>query len=279
MLRFCVDRHGCAVVRLRQAGGTRAEGRIASAPSCRASHLPPAAADTRPAIVCFGDSITAGFGLDTGQSFPDLAAAGPGPARPQVPRRQSRRERRHHAGRPRARVHGPRLKSLAIVLLELGGNDGLRGIPLAITQANLAQMIEAFQGGGARVVLAGMSLPPNYGSAFIQKFEAMYKDLAAKYRVTLIPFLYGRRGRHNEFMQRDGIHPNAAGARKMEALVMKTLAPLLSKVEVAQPHSGRATAASCLGAPIEEQLPLRPLDLQRLSLLRRTLTCWRAASQ
>ena len=67
--------------------------------------------------------------------------------------------------------------------------------PLSITQANLAQMIEAFQGAGARVVLAGMSLPPNYGPAFIQKFEAMYKDLAAKYKVTLIPVSAGRRGR------------------------------------------------------------------------------------
>ena len=86
---------------------------------------------------------------------------------------------------------------------------------------------EAQVGADARVVLAGMSLPPNYGSAFIQKFEAMYKDLAAKYRVTLIPFLLEGVGAHNEFMQRDGIHPNAAGARKVETLVMKALTPLL----------------------------------------------------
>ena len=82
----------------------------------------------------------------------------------------------------------------AIVLLELGGNDGLRGIPHRITQANLAQMIEAFQGAGARVVLAGMTLPPNYGAAFIGKFEAVYQDLAAKYKVTLIPVPAGGRG-------------------------------------------------------------------------------------
>jgi acyl-CoA thioesterase-1 len=88
-------------------------------------------------------------------------------------------------------------------------------------------MIEAFQAAGARIVLAGMSLPPNYGPAFIQKFQAIYKDLAAKYKVTLIPFLLEGVGAHDEFMQRDGIHPNAAGARKVEALVMKTLTPLL----------------------------------------------------
>ena len=187
---------------------------------------PAAAADTRPAIVCFGDSITAGFGLDAGQSFPDLL--------------QQDLDRRGLSYRVLnlgvsgdttqdglARVPIAVAEKPAIVVLELGGNDGLRGIPLAITQANLAQMIEAFQAAGARVVLAGMSLPPNYGPAFIQKFQAIYKDLAAKYKVTLIPFLLEGVGAHDEFMQRDGIHPNAAGARKVEALVMKTLTPLL----------------------------------------------------
>jgi acyl-CoA thioesterase-1 len=186
----------------------------------------PASADTRPTIVCFGDSITAGFGLDAGQSFPDLL----------------QRDLDGSAFRYRvvnlgvsgdttqdglARVPMALAEKPAIVLLELGGNDGLRGIPLSITQANLAQTIEAFQSAGARVVLAGMSLPPNYGPAFIRKFEAVYKDLAAKYHVVLIPFLLEGVGAHDDLMQRDGIHPNAAGARKVEALVMKTLAPLL----------------------------------------------------
>jgi acyl-CoA thioesterase-1 len=176
--------------------------------------------------VCFGDSITAGFGLDTGQSFPDLLQ--------QDLDRRALKYRVVNLGVSGdttqdglARVSTALAEKPAIVLLELGGNDGLRGIPLSITQTNLAQMIEAFQAGGARVVLAGMSLPPNYGSPFIQKFEAMYKDLAAKYRVTLIPFLLEGVGAHNEFMQRDGIHPNAAGARRVEALVLQTLAPML----------------------------------------------------
>jgi len=187
---------------------------------------PPAAADTRPAIVCFGDSITAGFGLDAGQSFPDLLQ--------QDLDRRALRYRVVNLGVSGdttqdglARVSMALAGKPAIVLLELGGNDGLRGIPLSITQANLAQMIGQFQGAGARVVLAGMSLPPNYGPAFIGKFEAVYKDLAAKYKVTLIPFLLEGVGAHDEFMQRDGIHPNAAGARKVEALVMKTMIPLL----------------------------------------------------
>ena len=197
------------------------------APPAAAPVPPPAAADARPAIVCFGDSITAGFGLDAGQSFPDLLQ--------QDLDRRALKYRVVNLGVSGdttqdglARVSTALAEKPAIVLLELGGNDGLRGIPLSITQANLAQMIEAFQGGGARVVLAGMSLPPNYGPAFIQKFEAVYKDLAAKYRVTLIPFLLEGVGAHNEFMQRDGIHPNAAGARKVEALVMRTLTPMLN---------------------------------------------------
>ena len=187
---------------------------------------PPAAADARRAIVCFGDSITAGFGLDAGQSFPDLL--------------QQDLDRRGLAYRVvnlgvsgdttqdgLARVFMALAEKPAVVVLELGGNDGLRGIPLSITQANLARMIEQFQGAGARVVLAGMTLPPNYGPAFIPKFEALYKDLAAKYKLTLIPSLLEGVGAHDDLMQRDGIHPNAAGARHVETLVMKSLGPLL----------------------------------------------------
>jgi acyl-CoA thioesterase I len=223
MLRFCliaslVVLWGCGKP---PAPAPKVESQPAPAPPATAP--PP---DPRPAIVCFGDSITAGFGLDAGQSFPDLL----------------QQDLDRHAPRYRvanlgvsgdttqdglARLPMALAEKPAIAILELGGNDGLRGIPIAITQANLAQMIEAFQGAGARVVLAGMSLPPNYGPAFIKKFEAVYRDLAAKYHVTLIPFLLEGVGAHNEFMQRDGIHPNAAGARKVEALVMKAVATLL----------------------------------------------------
>jgi acyl-CoA thioesterase-1 len=111
----------------------------------------------------------------------------------------------------------------AIVLLELGGNDGLRGIPIGITQTNLAQMIESFQSAGARVVLAGMTLPPNYGQQYIAQFEKVYRDLAAKYKVKLIPFLLEGVGGHDELMQRDRLHPNAEGAKKVEQLVFKAL--------------------------------------------------------
>ena len=202
--------------------GKPAEPTARSSPPAAAPALPPPAADARRAIVCFGDSITAGFGLDAGQSFPDLL--------------QQDLDRRAIAYRVvnlgvsgdttqdgLARVFMALAEKPAVVVLELGGNDGLRGLPLSITQANLAHMIEQFQGAGARVVLAGMTLPPNYGPAYIPKFEALYKDLAAKYKLALIPSLLEGVGGHDDLMQRDGIHPNAAGARQVEALVMKSL--------------------------------------------------------
>jgi acyl-CoA thioesterase-1 len=187
-----------------------------------APHAEPFIADSLPFIVCFGDSITAGFGLDAGQSLPDLLQkdldgrkAGYMVANLGVSGDTTQDGL--------ARISMALAYKPKIVLLELGGNDGLRGLPLSITQANLARMIEQFQGAGARVVLAGMTLPPNYGPAYIAKFEALYKDLAAKYRLTLIPSLLEGVGGHDDLMQRDGIHPNAAGARQVEALGMKSL--------------------------------------------------------
>jgi acyl-CoA thioesterase-1 len=182
----------------------------------------PAPTDPRPAIVCFGDSITAGFGLDTGQGYADLLQKdidARGLKYRVVNMGVSGDTTQDGLGRMQLAV----AEKPAIVLLELGGNDGLRGIPINITQNNLAQMIEAFQGAGARVVLAGMTLPPNYGQPYIAQFEKVYRDLAEKYKVKLIPFLLEGVGGHDEYMQRDGLHPNAAGARKVEALVMKSL--------------------------------------------------------
>jgi acyl-CoA thioesterase-1 len=177
-------------------------------------------------IVAFGDSISAGFGLDSGQSFPDL-----------LQHDLDARGFRYRVSNMGisgdttqdglARLSLAIAEKPAVVLLELGANDGLRGVPISVTQQNLAEMIEAFQKSGAQVVLAGMTLPPNYGPAYIHKFEAVYRDLAAKYKIALIPFLLEGVGGDARYMQRDGLHPNAEGARKVESLVMKTLEPLL----------------------------------------------------
>jgi acyl-CoA thioesterase I len=195
-------------------------------PPAPSAPVPAPAADSRPALVCFGDSITAGFGLGTGQSFPDI-----------LQRDLDRRGLKYRVVNMGVsgdttqdgvtRISLAVSEKPAVVVLELGGNDGLRGIPIAITQGNLAQMIEAFQSAGARVLLAGMTLPPNYGPQYIAQFEKAYRDLAEKYRVKLIPFLLEGVGGHDEYMQRDRLHPNAAGARKVEAVVMRALEGML----------------------------------------------------
>jgi acyl-CoA thioesterase I len=115
-----------------------------------------------------------------------------------------------------------------IVILELGGNDGLRGLPLDSTRANLEQIIAELKIGSARIVLAGITLPPNYGPDYIRGFEQIYKDLAARHDLPLIPFLLEGVATR-QFMQSDGIHPTAEGNRRVAALVMKTLEPLLKK--------------------------------------------------
>jgi acyl-CoA thioesterase-1 len=185
-----------------------------------------AAPDSRPVIACFGDSITAGFGLDPSQSFPDLL----------------QQDLDHRGYRYRVANFGvsgdttqdgvARLPLLlaekpAIVLLELGANDGLRGLPVSVTRSNLEQIVVAVRNAGGRVILAGMTLPPNYGPEYIPRFEAVYRELAAKYRLPLIPFLLEGVGGNASFMQRDGLHPNAQGARRVEETVRKSIEPLL----------------------------------------------------
>lgn len=184
------------------------------------------APDGRPVIACFGDSITAGFGLDPGQSFPDLLQ--------QDLDRGGYRYRVANLGISGdttqdglARLPLLIAEKPEIVLLELGANDGLRGLPVSVTQSNLEQIILAVQKAGGRVILAGMTLPPNYGPAYIPKFEAVYRDLAAKYRLTLIPFLLEGVGGNAALMQRDGLHPNAEGARRVEDTVRKVVEPFL----------------------------------------------------
>ena len=191
----------------------------------------PAPADPRPVIACFGDSITAGFGLDPAQSFPALLQ--------QDLDRRALNQRGYPYRVSNLGVSGDttqdglaRLPLLlaekpAIVVLELGANDGLRGLPVSVTESNLAEIIQALQKAGARVLLAGMTLPPNYGPAYIRKFEAVYSSLAARYQLAWIPFLLDGVGGNAAFMQRDGLHPNAGGARRVEVTVMKALTPLL----------------------------------------------------
>jgi acyl-CoA thioesterase I len=114
-----------------------------------------------------------------------------------------------------------------IVVIELGGNDGLRGQPVPNLEHNLAQMIELAQGAGARVILAGIQIPPNYGPAYTDALRAIYPELAAEYGVPLVPFLMEGVALDGSLMQPDRIHPNAAGQSHMLENVWAVLIGLI----------------------------------------------------
>jgi acyl-CoA thioesterase-1 len=114
-----------------------------------------------------------------------------------------------------------------IVVLELGGNDGLRGLSLDAMRDNLAAMIELAQAHGAGILLVGVDLPPNYGPHYTEKFREVYRALAADYQVTLLPSLLDGVGTRTELMQTDGIHPNGKAQADIAARVRKYLEPLL----------------------------------------------------
>lgn len=114
-----------------------------------------------------------------------------------------------------------------IVVLELGGNDGLRGLPLGEMKANLAGIIERSRAGGAQVVLVGIKLPPNYGQTYMQRFQRVYEELAAAQRVAFVPFLLDRVAAEDGLMQPDGIHPTAAAQTRMLENVWPALKALL----------------------------------------------------
>jgi acyl-CoA thioesterase I len=189
----------------------------------RAAPLP---GDTRPVIVAFGDSLSAGYGAEPGKSFPDflqkdLDAAG------------------LHWRVVNAGVSGntttdglDRISEVLaykprITIVEFGGNDGLRGLPLETTKNNLDQIIQMLQHAGSKVLIAGMTLPPNYGGDYITRFGQIYVDLAKKYNVPRIPFLLSDVAFRPGMMQQDGIHPTAQGNEIVAKTVMRYLKPLL----------------------------------------------------
>ena len=178
---------GLAAEGCRQSSGSEQTPR-ATAYSRPVAAQPAMPVDTRTVIVCFGDSLTAGYGTDPGESYPDdlqrlLDAQG------------------YHYRVANQGISGDTTKDglerigrviaehPKIVVLEFGGNDGLRGLPLEQTQANLDAMIARLKASGAQVALAGITLPSDYGRDYIARFNAMYPALAKKYRVPLLPVL------------------------------------------------------------------------------------------
>lgn len=184
--------------------------------------------DDRPIILAFGDSLTAGSGLPPGSGYPEkLQAALDG------------RGYKYHVinagiggdttSGGLSRVQSAVAMHPEVVILELGGNDGLRGIPMDAMQANLEELIETFQKSGTKVILAGMTLPRNFPPDYISAFEKVYTTLAAKHKVTLIPFLLEGAAGHSDRMLEDGIHPNEEGYVFVTENVLKYLEPMLKK--------------------------------------------------
>ena len=187
-----------------------------------------AAAQPDRVIVAFGDSLTAGQGVAPDQTYPALLAA--------KLRTDGYSYRVVNAGVSGDTTAGGLrrvdwvLKSRPdIVLLELGANDALRGQDLDRVRANLDAMVTRFEAGGARVLLLGMRLPPNYGASYAGRFETVYAEVAARRKVAFMPFFLDGVGAVARLNQPDGIHPTAEGYRIIVERLWPYLEPLLRR--------------------------------------------------
>lgn len=180
-----------------------------------------------PVIVVLGDSLSSAHGLAVDQGWVSLL-------------QQRLRERGYPHRVVNASISGDttsngltRLRSTLtnhrpdIVIVELGGNDGLRAQPVSMVRGNLQSIIQASQSEGARVLLAGMRLPPNYGPAYVGQFERMYPELAQESGAVLVPFFMKGVATRSDLMQADGIHPNAAAQSMLLDNVWPYLEPML----------------------------------------------------
>jgi acyl-CoA thioesterase-1 len=205
-------------------GGASPEAEKAQEQPAPAAEAP----DKRPVIVAFGNSLTAGYGVDPGKSYPDFLQ--------QMLDKEGYRYRVVNAGISGDTTSGgvERVDSVIamkpdIVILELGPNDGLRGLPPSSTRANLDEIITRLKEAGAQVMLAGMTLPRNYGPDYIRSFDNIFPDLAKKHDLSLIPFFLAGVAENNAHMQADRLHPTVEGNRIVASNVMKILQSLLKR--------------------------------------------------
>jgi len=182
-----------------------------------------------PVIVVFGDSISAGYGVPQGKGWVDLLRhrlQQSGSAYQVV--NASISGETTLGGRSRLSgvlsAHRPQ-----VLILELGGNDALRGQSLSDVRGNLLYMVRAAQAAGARVLLLGMRIPPNYGPEYTKKFQALYADVARQTKVEYVPFLLEGFAERREMFQSDGVHPTAQGQPKMLDNVWSKLSGMLGR--------------------------------------------------
>jgi acyl-CoA thioesterase-1 len=188
----------------------------------------------RPRIVFLGDSLTAGLGLDSDRSFPSLI-------------QKKLNEKRIDLEVVNAGVSGDtsagglrRLDwsldgDVRVLIVALGGNDGLRGLPPTDLKNNLEAILDRAKAAGIPVILAGMEAPPNNGVDYTHAFRAVYADLAKEYKVAFIPFLLQGVAGDASLNQSDGIHPNVRGAEIVADTVWKAIEPLVSKPQAPSP--------------------------------------------
>lgn len=181
-------------------------------------------------ILCFGDSITAGYGLeDSNDAYPGILQQKIDAADLNYTVVNSGVSGETTAG-GKSRIDWVIKQPVDIFLLELGANDGLRGVPLTETKANLQTIINIVKEKSPQttIILAGMELPPNMGQTYTAEFRALYADLAEKNNIELIPFILKDVGGDPSLNQGDGIHPNVEGHKIVANTVWETLETLLS---------------------------------------------------
>ncbi|GMQ89757.1 MAG: arylesterase [Gammaproteobacteria bacterium] len=190
----------------------------------------------QPAILVLGDSLSAGYGLGTDQGWVTLL--------------QQRLQRQGYPYRViNSSISGnttrgglrrlPRALNRyrpEIVIVELGGNDGLRGLSMDKMRRNLASIVETSREQGAKVLLVGVRLPPNYGAAYITKFHDVYRNLEKIYQLPLVPYLLDGIGGRDELMQADRLHPRAEAQSRMLDNVWRQLAPMLKRLAPQSPE-------------------------------------------
>jgi acyl-CoA thioesterase-1 len=187
------------------------------------------AARVPPNILVLGDSLSSGYGLRDDQGWVMLL-----------------QDRLRNNGHPHRVINSSisgdttanvlsRLDTTlaehqpAIVVVELGGNDGLRALPVSTIQQNLESILTTIRENGAKILLAGMRLPPNYGPAYVSAFERIYPVIAAKYEAILVPFFMDGVATHTDMMQDDGVHPNAAAQSRLLSNLWPHLESLLKQ--------------------------------------------------
>jgi acyl-CoA thioesterase-1 len=203
-----------------------------------------ARADDAAPILVVGDSLSAAYGIAKDEGWVALLERRlrvQGYGQPVVNASVSGDTSRGALGRLPALLdrHRP-----GVVVIEIGGNDGLRGLPLDVLRSNLASMVEAAQKADARVLLLGMRIPPNYGPRYAEGFHEIYDELSDRYETALVPFLLDGIALDPKLMQDDGIHPRAAAQAAMLDHVWPALEPLLKNADDGAKRGATASGAA-----------------------------------